>query len=565
VPLPHDAWVQAPTNVPSDVALHRALEELSLRIDQRFDSQDEQLAEILHKLRRHPSNHSNTSQANSDPRLSVCTASAPPRCMMLDPEEQVSSGGKFHSHSRMQHRLGHVSTASGLVTVSDVMQALSDTPSKKPCGRSEGRESNPTDECWVDGENIVMTAIRRFSEFVESQTFDYIMGLIIVLNTIFLGIQLDYIAREKVKRLTEAEIEEPKVILIIESLFASTFFLELVARILAVRTRFPYSGWNIFDAVVVAASVVEEGLKYGIGGDTIAGKLSALRIIKVFKLVRTLRIIRVFRAFRELRITMMSMVNCMRQLLWTLFLLSVMMYVMAVLILVEVTSKSMPYAGNVSADVRLQFFSNLPRSLLTVYQCTTFGIQWETISTALSQIIPWIDLVWAAYIAFAIFAFGNTITGIFVDQSLKASQDDARNVLLEELEQREAVVASFRQIFHRIDPEEKATISRKTLLKFLADSEAKVQLKRFDIDARDIITFFDLVSSVDRTIHYKDMEEFVNMSFRLKGVARSVDILALDFKYRKIVDVLKTTERKAIDERPTGIKPSGTLQPKGLA
>jgi voltage-gated sodium channel len=275
---------------------------------------------------------------------------------------------------------------------------LLDIISWKPHGRSSGRPRHleVADEEWVDGESCVGFGFRRYVRFVLSPRFDYMIGVVIILNTIFIGFQIDYNSRELQN---SSSYDEPGFITGVETIFASLFTIEWLSRLVAFRERFPYSMWNLFDTVVVVTAVFEEVIKYAVKSDTIVGQFSVLRVVRVLKLVRTLRIIRVVRAFRELRIVLTSILICMRELFWTLFLLFVLLYMVSVLVLGELTQVPNPFGDGKFGEFRQMYFGNLPRTLFTIFQATTFGMPWEVMSTGLEDVMPWVCIVWILYMA----------------------------------------------------------------------------------------------------------------------------------------------------------------------
>eukprot|EP00929_Paragymnodinium_shiwhaense_P001140 TRINITY_DN101365_c0_g1_i1.p1 TRINITY_DN101365_c0_g1~~TRINITY_DN101365_c0_g1_i1.p1 ORF type:complete len:703 (-),score=151.88 TRINITY_DN101365_c0_g1_i1:123-2231(-) len=410
-------------------------------------------------------------------------------------------------------------------------------------GRSTGASMFGADvEEWIDGESAVAFAYRRFSRFIRSSKFDYLMGTFILANTIFIGIQID----QKARALQDGsgESENTKGFMYTETVFALIFLLELLCRLIVFHKRFCCSGWNLFDAVVVLSALLEECIKYGIGGDTIAGKLSLFRLVRVFKLLRTLRIIRVVRAFRELRIVLMSIITCVRQLFWTLCLLFTAIYFVSLIILSELTTASdTPFAASLpGGELRRQYFGNLPRTLLTIFQCTSFGLQWEEMSTSLEHLMDYMSVVWIAYMGFVVFAFSNTVTGIFVDQSIRMSQDDQRNVMLEQAAGQEKMLGYLRQkLLKKAQANQETWINASTFQAALRDDYVRAYFKKADLDVRDLFTFFDLVAGAERKMHMDDIDWFLACSFRLKGVARNVDVMAALYEIKILKAALSQT------------------------
>merc|ERR1712048_102546 len=124
---------------------------------------------------------------------------------------------------------------------------------------------------------------------------------------------------------------------------------------------------------------------------------------------------------------------------------------------------------------------------------------------------------------FTVFAFNNTVTGIFVDQAMRASEEDHRNVMLEERDQRDNMLAEVRQAFH-IASAGKNYINRKMMVKATSENGVKKFLKRFDIDARDMLAFFDLVSYRDHAISLASIDAFINSCVRARGFAMNAEV-----------------------------------------
>eukprot|EP00929_Paragymnodinium_shiwhaense_P007858 TRINITY_DN111776_c0_g1_i1.p1 TRINITY_DN111776_c0_g1~~TRINITY_DN111776_c0_g1_i1.p1 ORF type:complete len:781 (-),score=144.87 TRINITY_DN111776_c0_g1_i1:141-2483(-) len=423
--------------------------------------------------------------------------------------------------------------------------------SHKPQGRSMGAAQSHErgGDDWVDGESMPGRWWRLYINFVSSTTFDNMIGVFILLNTLFMGMQADQIARASLPQpgagLNEVaeDPEDNQTFSIMETVFCILFFGECVARLTVQKRRYFCAAWNWFDVMVVGAAVFEECLKYGVGGNTLFGSLSVFRIVRIMKITRTLRIIRVVRVFRELRIVVMAMVNCLRSLFWTLLLLFVLQYVMAILILMELTSDravqvhselSESFAVSTYSEYRTKYFPNLVRCLLTLFQSVTGGLEWSQASLALEEVTPWIPVVWVLFMASVCFAIGNTVTGFFVDHAIKCAQDDARNVMLEESEEREVMIAEVRQSFYKVDTEGHGVITRSKLGVVLAQPKMARCLKRYDIDPKDVFTYFDIVCDADRTISLAEIDAFVRGCFRLKGVARSLDLVCLSYRQQSL-------------------------------
>jgi len=255
--------------------------------------------------------------------------------------------------------------------------------------------------------------------------------------------------------------------------------------------------------------------------------------MRVAKLLRTLRIIRVVRAFRELRIVLSSILRSMRALIWTLCLLFVLLYFMSILVLVELSSHETAFDGSGEVvERRKKYFPSLGRTLLTVYQSTTGGLLWEDALSCLAGAIPHMNALWVLYIGLVVFAIMNTVTGIFVDQAMKTAHDDQRDVAMEEFEKREIRLAALKATMKDFLVMGKNYLNRTAMFKIIHDRRASELMLKCDIDPRDLFSFFDLICGDGKRIWWRDVDAFLNASFRLKGFARSMDIAALSYTHK---------------------------------
>merc|ERR1719350_2319482 len=106
----------------------------------------------------------------------------------------------------------------------------------------------------------------------------------------------------------------------------------------------------------------------------------------------------------------------MRSLGWTVVLLVGVMYVVGVY-LTQLVADHYLYRGLEGHEQQPElsgYYGNVPRSLLTLFQAITGGVNWYMIVDPLMEDIhPLFALVMCAYVAFCLFALMNIVTGVF--------------------------------------------------------------------------------------------------------------------------------------------------------
>jgi len=246
--------------------------------------------------------------------------------------------------------------------------------------------------------------------------------------------------------------------------------------------------------------------------------LSFTRVLRGLRVVRLVRLVRVLRLIRELRTIVVSIANSMKSLLWTIVLLLFLVYVVGVVFtqMVNEHGKAHPEQMVDSDQPLVKFYGSVPRTLFTLYEATMGGVDWDDVCRPLmDQISPWVGIIFALYIAFTVLAVMNVVTGVFVESALQSAMAD-RDVDL---------VTRLRELFMRTDADLSGVISWSEFQSNLDQPEMKFFFRSIDLDLSEARGLFRLLD-VDESGEI-DAEEFVMGCLRLRGNARSIDLVTI--------------------------------------
>merc|ERR550532_2645909 len=206
---------------------------------------------------------------------------------------------------------------------------------------------------------------------LASQTFQLIVGIVILLNAFLFGLQVHH---SVIVRLEGGHEDWENVMLMrVERVFLILFVFEVVVRLLAEQWDF-FVGihwkWNLFESSIVVASFVDLMLNHR-GGGTI----SSLRTMRLF---RAVRIIRVFRFLRHLRMMLFSMISCLWSLMWALLLLLLVVYVFALYFehAILFWTEDNPHSDPDIVDELKQNWSGMLLSMRSLVYAITGGADW---------------------------------------------------------------------------------------------------------------------------------------------------------------------------------------------
>jgi len=360
--------------------------------------------------------------------------------------------------------------------------------------------------------------VHRFNRLVYTAmihgTFDAAVVLILLANSIFIGIRVDMTVRGD---------DLPDYFRVLDVLFCLAFMIELGLRISVEGMEYFRTGepWNYFDVLLVCVQVVDLILYFVANDETGLDQGMLVRILRILRLVRVIRLLRFIRFVSDLRKVVYLMMGSIQSFAWTMALLVLLMYILAVFFtqLIADNKVYIEQSSSLKKDIMQEAFGTLPRSLHTLYKSITGGMDWQDVSNPLIETInPVVGVIFAAYTAFAILVLLNLVTGVFVDGALKLSRADKEVDLT-----RKAY-----QVFKTTDDDDSGVITWDEFQAKLDSPEMAEFFEALEISMARAEDLFQLLDdSGDRML---DLEELVAGGLLLQGPAKAIDVAAL-FKY----------------------------------
>jgi voltage-gated sodium channel len=221
---------------------------------------------------------------------------------------------------------------------------------------------------------ITGSTVPRLKSLVDHPRFrGTVLGLII-LSAALLGLET---ARSLPAGLSEG-------ILRVNQMILGLFVIELILRIGAYRLNFFREYWNIFDFVVVAASLISPTGPFQV--------VRSLRILRAVRLVSTVP---------SLRRVVEGLLGAVPGIASVMFLLLLVLYIAAVM------------ATGLFRDVAPEAFGHLGLSLFSLFQIMTLE-GWAEIATKVMAEYPWSWVFFVGYILVATFLVLNLVVGVVV-------------------------------------------------------------------------------------------------------------------------------------------------------
>jgi len=364
------------------------------------------------------------------------------------------------------------------------------------------------------------------AKFVQSPTFDRLSAVLLLLNAIFIGVQVE----------CSFQPETPLAVLVVDYIFCVAFLVELTMRIwgLGCGAFFCHPqdrAWNNFDFFIVTTSTVDTVTSsLGQGEDPVLGNIGVLRIVRVVRIVRVLRIIRVMKFFQDLRILLAAIISTIKTASFALILILLIMYMFGIAItqLVAEYATDKRNAGTplASNSDTMEFFGSIGWSILTMFMTISGGIDWRDAAIPLFDVGVLAVMFFLCYVALMVLCVMNVLLGIFCQCALDTAATDKENVITLQMQEKERFVKTLRSLFNGWDDSGDGVCTIQEFEKHIQDEKTQALLRSLGIEGRDALTLFGLLDT-DGSGEI-DLEEFVTGCITLRGGAKAVHMEKLN-------------------------------------
>ncbi|MCW8869413.1 MAG: ion transporter [Proteobacteria bacterium] len=253
-------------------------------------------------------------------------------------------------------------------------------------------------------------------KLVDNKFFEWSVVAVIIISALLIG--------AKTYRLSPLA---EQIILFADWAVTLFFLAEIMARFIACdnKKRFFHNGWNIFDTLIVAVSLIP---------------IQDSEMALLGRLVRVFRVLRMVSIIPELRILINSLLKAMPQLSYVMLLMFIIFYIYGAV------------GSFFFAPINDVLWGDIATSMLTLFRVMTFE-DWTDVMYETMTVYP---LSWSFYISFIFFtafAFLNMVIGIVV------------NVLDQEKTAYEKLRAASENKLSQLDRIEKEIVDLKAMIK----------------------------------------------------------------------------------------------------
>ncbi|CAE7040125.1 Catsper1 [Symbiodinium sp. KB8] len=293
--------------------------------------------------------------------------------------------------------------------------------------------------------------------------FDYCMGVVLLVNSIFVGIEVQSGLVNQ---------EAPAWATPLDVLFVGLYLIEITIRLVGWGWHYCFTdGWFAFDFVSVvlgSASIIAQLLGPLIGSTELLSFLNSVIVVRSLRLLRLVRALRMLRWFRTAWRLVFGLLTSGTTMTSTLGLVLLTLYVSACLG-VELISKDPVLMSDPTTEFIVEHhFGSLTMTMLTLAQFVTLD-SIAAIYRPLVYLKPVLVIYFSGIILVLSISLMNLVTAVLVEGALENAQHDRelkRHVLQEKLRRAAPKLSS---MFESLDVNQDGTVSLEEFMHMSVD------------------------------------------------------------------------------------------------
>merc|ERR1712232_1547675 len=144
------------------------------------------------------------------------------------------------------------------------------------------------------------------------------------------------------------------------------------------------------------------------------------RIVRVLRAARVIRILRVMQFTQDLQLLVSCILHSVKAFYWASALIFLMIYVVSIYVTQVVLVHRLELVDDKGDRELVEWFGNVPIAVISLFQALTGGVDWnDLIRPLIVDVSPWLGFFGMIYMAFAVLAVMNVVTGTFVQTAIE--------------------------------------------------------------------------------------------------------------------------------------------------
>lgn len=306
-------------------------------------------------------------------------------------------------------------------------------------------------------------------------------------------------------------------------LFGTIFAAEALLKIIVFARRYFFEVWNCLDFLCVMVFVMDKAASAFLSLDS-----QALRMLRLFRLVRLIKLLRSLESLDALYLMTTALQGMALVVVWACGLLVVMLTTCALFL---TTFMHSAYFGGVTSDTAsdahhklYEYFGTTTRCFLTMFEMTLAN--WPLSARLLTEeISEWFTPICLIHKLIFGFAVVGVINGVILQETFRVASTDDFIMVRHTKREQAGLRQKLQSLFRALDISEDGEVEFAEFQIISSHPDVVHWLSSMGIETSDLQTLFDLIDvDCNGTV---SLQELVEEMPRIRGTARSIDLLAL--------------------------------------
>jgi voltage-gated sodium channel len=319
--------------------------------------------------------------------------------------------------------------------------------------------------------------------------------------------------------------------------------IELILRLYFKGKLFFRELWNLADVVLVVLSMLSTWIFPFVYPSTSTNLYVLSSTIRLVRIMTVGRLVRVLSGFRDLWSVIAGFVDAIKTLMWVSIFLIFILYIAAVFVTVEIGQNPdlyEPYKYVSGGWDYQDYFGSVGKSMFTLFQIVTLDDWSNGVARHVMSNQPAMCVFFLLFILLTSYGLMNIITGIIVERTLSAAKQNQQRFQRTQEKERARVLNHLREIFELADKDGNGSLTIDEFRTAIRQPDVERKLKLIELpvaDAEELFEILDHDGSGELSV-----DEFIGGCVRLKGTARSKDLLGVQVNVQCLADRVETIE-----------------------
>jgi len=396
-----------------------------------------------------------------------------------------------------------------------------------------------------------LTTWQKIQELVDGIYFDMFFGMLIIVNTVCMSMELQWIGENVGYALGYRFILEPEnwykqAFVVTDYTFVIIFLIELLLRIAVLQRKFFLSRWNWLDVVIVTVSIVNLSL------GQLAVDAMMVRLLRLMKLTRVLRMARVAGLLEPLNTIIQSVLACRIVLFWSMLLLWVVHFICGMVVCNLVQDfLSDPDADEDRKMLVFTYYGTFSKTMITMFEIThvNYSRAARILQENVNEHWAWFFIAYRIFVGFAMLT---VVRAVFLQQTLRVAEHDLEHTMRKKAKEIVKYKKRLEATFKEICGPDTNEITKDDFKEVLSQDAMSAWMLALDIQFDDVDKLFEILDS--NANGGVGIEEFISVASRLRGQARSLDLFTVGAQLDRVEQLLvRQTRARPCVARPCAV------------